>query len=188
MGFGPTKPVGAHWFSKPAPSTTRPSLRNFVLISLAGIMIKSTRIISAFLSDQGRIAKKDYEFDRKDGWGYTASIDLFDCDHSKIRSKEAILEYLTQIMALIKCTPYGPPTIAHIGKGTGMDGWSLTQLILTSSITIHCVDAHATAFIDIFFCDYFDPDSAIKFTNQYFEAKKIKTHLMVRGEHFNDQC
>lgn len=124
---------------------------------------------------------KKYEFDRKDAWGYLASIDLVDCNPDKIRDKKAIEKYIKDLSKVIDCHLYGPPTIARIGEGERLLGWSFTQLVTTSSITGHFIESNNTAYIDIFFCNYFDPDKTVKFTQDYFEAKKIKVNLLTRG-------
>lgn len=124
---------------------------------------------------------KTVDFDRKDAWGYLASIDIMDCNPDKIREKSAIEGYIKELGKVINCHLYGPPHIARIGEGKRLLGWSFTQLVTTSSITGHFVESNNSAYIDIFFCNYFDPDKAIKFTEEYFEAKKIKSHLLTRG-------
>lgn len=147
-------------------------------------MIRSSNVINAY---RGRnialdpVVAKDYEFDRKDAWGYLASIDISGCTPARVHERSAILEYLRQLCNLIKCHPYGAPTIARIGEGKELFGWSFTQLVTTSSVTGHFVDADNSAYIDIFFCRYFDPDSAVKFTVSYFGAKGVKVHLLTRG-------
>ena len=129
-----------------------------------------------------KTAAKKYKFDRRDAWGYLASIDLVDCNAEKVRDKKAIEKYIKDLSKVIDCHLYGPPTIAKIGKGGRLYGWSFTQLVTTSSITGHFVESNNTIYIDIFFCDYFDPDKAVKFTQDYFGAKKMKVHLLTRGE------
>jgi len=116
-------------------------------------------------------AKKN-DFDRKDAWGYLASIDIMDCNPEKIREKASIEVYIKELSKVVNCHLYGPPTIARIGEGKRLLGWSFTQLVTTSSITGHFVESNNSAYIDIFFCNYFDPEKAIKFTEEYFGLKK----------------
>jgi S-adenosylmethionine/arginine decarboxylase-like enzyme len=125
---------------------------------------------------------KKLKFDRKDAWGYLASIDLIDCDPDKVRDKKTIEKYIKDLSEVIKCHLYGPPTIARIGEGKRLYGWSFTQLVTTSSITGHFIESNNTIYIDIFFCNYFDPDVAAKFTKDYFKARAMDVHLLTRGK------
>jgi S-adenosylmethionine decarboxylase len=140
-------------------------------------MINRNKVISSFLNAK----EEQYEFDRKDAWGYLASIDVINGNPKKIQVLSSIEDYIKGICNLIKCHPYGSPTIARIGEGKALFGWSFTQLVTTSSITGHFVDSDNAAFIDIFYCDYFNPDEAVKFTVNYFEAKLENVRLLTRG-------
>ena len=142
-----------------------------MLNSISDLIYKSAKSIEA----------KKIDFDRKDAWGYLASIDIVDCNPEKIRSKKAIEKYIKELSQVISCHLYGPPHIARIGEGKRLLGWSFTQLVTTSSITGHFVESNNSVYIDIFFCNYFDPANAIRFTAEYFEAKKVKHHLLTRG-------
>ena len=128
------------------------------------------------------VEAKKYKFDRKDAWGYLASIDITDCNPETIRDKKAIEKYIKDLSEVINCHLYGPPTIARIGEGKRLLGWSFTQLVLTSSVTGHFVENNNSSYIDIFFCNYFDPDKASIFTKNYFEAKNMKVTLLTRGK------
>jgi S-adenosylmethionine decarboxylase len=143
-------------------------------------MLKCT---SEILRDSAKkIEDKKLDFNRKDAWGYLASIDLVDCSPEKVRDKKTIEKYIKELSEVIDCHLYGPPTIAKIGEGKRLNGYSFTQLVTTSSITGHFVESNNTIYIDIFFCNYFDPDKAVRFTQEYFEAKKIEVHLLTRGQ------
>jgi S-adenosylmethionine decarboxylase len=129
-----------------------------------------------------KIQDKKLEFDRKDAWGYLASIDLVDCSPEKVRSKEAIERYIKDLSKIIDCHLYGTPTIAKIGEGKRLYGFSFVQLVTTSSITGHFIESNNSIYFDIFFCNYFDPDKTAKFTKDYFEAKDMKVTLLTRGQ------
>jgi len=133
------------------------------------------------LSDYLYKTAKKIEFSRKNAWGYLVSIDISDCNPEKIRDKKTIEKYIKELSKVIDCHLYGPPIIARIGEGERLWGFSFVQLVTTSSLTGHFVEDTNSAYIDIFFCNYFDPDKAVKFTQDYFEAKKVKAHTLTRG-------
>ena len=76
---------------------------------------------------------------------------------------------------------YGKTLLPYFGeKAAYTKGYSLVQLIETSSVTGHFSDFWSTAYINIFSCKKYDKDLAKKFTKQFFKAKKIKTKFLIR--------
>jgi len=65
-------------------------------------------------------------------------------------------------------------------KNSFIEGYSLVQLIETSSITGHFSEQWKTAYINIFSCKNFNEKSAKKFTKQFFGAKKITSKFIIR--------
>ena len=59
-------------------------------------------------------------------------------------------------------------------------GWSLVQLIETSSITGHFVDKNGDFYLDLFSCKEFDIDKTTNFVKDYLEPKNIKQTYLLR--------
>jgi len=59
-------------------------------------------------------------------------------------------------------------------------GFSLVQLIESSSISGHFSELWNKAFINIFSCKLFDDKKAANFTKKFFKAKKIKKRILIR--------
>jgi len=59
-------------------------------------------------------------------------------------------------------------------------GYTLVQLIETSSIVAHFSEKLGTAYINIFSCKEFDPDLAATFTTQFFAAAQTKKTVLIR--------
>jgi len=113
-------------------------------------------------------------------WGELI-LDLYDCDPKTIRSRKKILEYANKICNLIKMKKYGKPFIERFGFGKDFTvGYSLVQLIESSSITAHFSELYNRAYINIFSCKLFDYKIATEFTKNFFKSKKIKKRILIR--------
>jgi len=76
--------------------------------------------------------------------------------------------------------PYGSPLIRHFGEGDKL-GYTLVQLIETSSIVAHFCEETNDAYIDIFSCKPFDQKVAEAVIQKYFKPESIKTVVMGRS-------
>jgi len=114
-------------------------------------------------------------------FGYELVMDLYQCDHDVISSKKKLQEYTDQLCALIKMKKYGETLLPYFGEEQPYTkGYSLVQLIETSSITGHFSEFWGTAYLNIFSCKKYDKDLARKFSKQFFKAKKIKSRFLIR--------
>lgn len=100
------------------------------------------------------------------------SIDLSECEPSLMINAGKLREFSRKICREIKMIPFGKPIVKRIGEGT-LEGYSMMQLITTSSITVHLDEIDNRAFIDIFSCKRFDVNKTKKFCKSFFKAKKI---------------
>lgn len=114
-------------------------------------------------------------------YGYELIMDLEECDLKIISCSKAIKEYVDRLCKLIKMKPYGKTLIPYFGeKKPYTKGYSLVQLIETSSITGHFSEYWKTAYINIFSCKNYDEKLAKKFTKEFFKARKMKSRFIVR--------
>jgi len=118
---------------------------------------------------------------KKKIYGKELILDLIDCDPKIIRSKDKILEYIDRVCELIIMKRYGNPIIERFGFGKDYSaGYSVVQLIETSSITGHFSELWNSAYINIFSCKLFDDKITTAFTKKFFKAKKIKNRVLIR--------
>ncbi|MCK5083206.1 MAG: S-adenosylmethionine decarboxylase [Candidatus Omnitrophica bacterium] len=114
-------------------------------------------------------------------YGYELIMDLYDCDREIITSRRKLQEYADKLCKLIKMKKYGPSLLPYFGEKTAFTkGYTLVQLIETSSIVGHFSDLWGTAYINIFSCKKFDPTAAKKFTRLFFGAKEIESRFLIR--------
>ena len=114
-------------------------------------------------------------------WGQSLSIDLGECEHSLMISPKKLKEFSKRICKEIDMVPFGEPIIKRfpIGNET-LEGYSMMQFIMTSSITVHLDEVDNRAFINIFSCKKFDVNIAKKFCKSFFRAKKIRAKNLYR--------
>lgn len=114
-------------------------------------------------------------------YGKELIMDLFDCDPEIIRSKKKLEEYASELCNLIKMKKYGKTIVERFGLGKNFTaGYSLVQLIETSSVTGHFSELWNRAYINIFSCKTFNHKIALKFTKEFFKAKKVKNRIIIR--------
>ena len=117
----------------------------------------------------------------KQSYGKELALDLYGCDKNIISSKKELQKYTDKLCKLIEMKKYGKTIIPHFGhKEAHIKGYSLVQLIETSSITGHFSELWNSAYINIFSCKEFDAKIATKFSKDFFKAKKVVFRLTER--------
>jgi len=116
-----------------------------------------------------------------DTFGMEVVLDLYNCNPETIRSKEKLQEYARKLCKVIEMTPYRAPYAERFGLNEAKTaGYSIVQLIETSSITGHFSEERNSAYINIFSCKVFDPKQAAEFSRNFFEADRIESTLHTR--------
>ena len=114
-------------------------------------------------------------------FGMEVILDLYDCNFETIRSKEKLQEYTRELCQVIGMTPYGAPFAERFGLNEAKTaGYSIVQLIETSSITGHFSEEWNSAYINIFSCKEFNPKQAAEFSKDFFEADRVESTLHIR--------
>lgn len=114
-------------------------------------------------------------------FGYELILDLYECDKEIISSKDKLKQYADELCALIAMKQYGETLLPYFGEQCEYTkGYSLVQLIETSSITGHFSEFWKRAYINIFSCKKYDHKLAAKFTREFFAAKQVKTQFLIR--------
>ncbi|MBN3039128.1 MAG: S-adenosylmethionine decarboxylase [Candidatus Omnitrophica bacterium] len=118
---------------------------------------------------------------KKKIYGYELILDLDGCDKGVLTSRKKLQEYVDRLCKLINMEKYGKTLLPYFGENAAFTkGFSLVQLIETSSITGHFSDLWGRAYINIFSCRKFDHKLAKKFTLQFFKAKKAENRFLIR--------
>ena len=114
-------------------------------------------------------------------WGYHLILDCKNGELKKIKSADTIKKFVKELVEKINMVASGEPNIKHFAThNEDAAGYSLVQLIETSSITGHFVDKNGDFYIDIFSCKNFNIETAKTVVNKYFSPKKIKVTYLTR--------
>jgi S-adenosylmethionine/arginine decarboxylase-like enzyme len=112
-------------------------------------------------------------------WGYHLMLDCSGCDEYAIRDADTIYNFTKNLVKDIDMVAYGEPQIVKFGSGNKA-GYTLVQLIETSNICAHFVDADNTLYLDVFSCKEFDPNVVEKLVRQYFDAVRVRRSYLTR--------
>lgn len=146
-------------------------------IQCAGIEMYSMSPYSGrLISDEEAIAK----YKNEKHWGLLVSIDLGECDHSKISDGEYIAQFARDLADEINMKRYGEPYVVYFGAEPKVMGYSLCQLIETSMISGHFAEDTDRAFVDVFSCREFPPQKTAEYVQKYFGAKKMQYGISFR--------
>ena len=129
------------------------------------------------MSTERDLIKEAYS--RENAWGISTAIDIHGCNPAKVQDEATIKRFIYELCDFIKMKRYGDCMVVRFGEGE-MIGYSAVQLIETSLISAHFVDASSAGYIDIFSCKYYRPEDALTFCKDFFEAKDAKYNYLLR--------
>ena len=117
----------------------------------------------------------------KDYWGYHLILDCSECDTDSIKNRENLEQFVKTLVKRIDMKAFGKPALEHFATHDPLAaGYSLVQLIETSSITGHFVDANGDAYLDIFSCKPFEIELAKEVVQEYLNPNRIKVTYLTR--------
>ena len=115
-----------------------------------------------------------------DVWGIASSIDVYNCNPNTIRSADSIRHFVLELCELLEMKRFGETTVIHFGEDEKVAGYSMVQFIETSLVSGHFANLTNTAYIDVFSCKTYDPDTVRHFTEKYFEGTHSSLQVNVR--------
>lgn len=111
-------------------------------------------------------------------WGYQLILNAKDCN-GLIKDKDSITRFTDNLIQAIDMEKVGDAVLKYFDDLDDKNGWTLFQMISTSSITIHFCD-NGKAFFDIFSCKKFDPATVNNIVTEFFETKNIEWNFIER--------
>lgn len=115
-------------------------------------------------------------------FGQELILNLYECNLKKISSKKEISRFVIELCDnVIHMKRFGEALIPHFGHENPItSGFSLVQLIETSSVTAHFSEYKKSVYLNIFSCAWFDPEITKSFCKKFFGAKRIDATLIKR--------
>jgi S-adenosylmethionine decarboxylase len=119
-------------------------------------------------------------------YGKEIIIDLHDCNISTFNRK-SLRKYFKELCKLIdmqraKLVFWDEVGVPEDQRQTNphTSGTSAVQFILTSNITVHCLDLMGNVYINIFSCKDFDSGEALEYSRKFFEGRAVHFKIIDR--------
>lgn len=110
---------------------------------------------------------------KRRSFGCELIMDLYGCRLDVIKSKKKLKDYVDKLCELIDMKKYGKLYTPYFGLSKKhTKGYSLLQFIETSSICGHFSEHWKISYLNIFSCKKFNYRKALKFSKEFFGAKK----------------
>jgi len=113
-------------------------------------------------------------------WGHHIIMDVKGCDVRNATNPNFINKFIKDLVLMINMVPCGEPQLVHFADNTNKAGWTVIQLIQTSSIVGHFLDDSGDLYLDIFSCNHFDEEVVKDAITRYFNPVRIKTQFIQR--------
>jgi S-adenosylmethionine decarboxylase len=114
-------------------------------------------------------------------WGYHLILDCSGCDESKMKNRDNVYHWISNLVEDIDMEPIGEPRIEYTAEhDENKAGFTVVQVIVTSSITAHFIDKLGHIYLDVFSCKEFDQSIIEKSVKNYFDAEKIRKYYITR--------
>jgi S-adenosylmethionine decarboxylase len=115
-------------------------------------------------------------------WGYHLMLDCAECDSEAIKNKNTIYMFVKELVKRIDMVAHGEPMIEFLCPGDpSKEGYSLMQLITTSSITGHFIDHDRHIYLDVFSCKKFDISVVESTVKEFFGSTKMRINFVTRN-------
>ncbi len=119
---------------------------------------------------------------RRHAWGQHLILDLADCPVERLKDEALIRRWTEALVEAVGMCAYGPPIIEHFGaRDPETAGYTVVQLIETSSICAHFAENVGEVYIDLFSCKSFDSERAVALCRHYFEPRSVEIRTVQRG-------
>ena len=143
--------------------------------------MKGTGCPCAFLEEfEDEPEDGDDDDDWDDFWARHLILDCSGLDPERIRDPKLLDTWIRKLVQDIDMKAHGEPVITYNGEEPYHSGYTVVQVITTSSIVAHFIDSTGDVYIDVFSCKPFDNDTVIASINTAFSPKRIRTNFLTR--------
>ena len=114
-------------------------------------------------------------------WGYHLILDCKSGSKKLIRDKQNLKNFVDELVNRIDMVAVGEPIIKYLASNAvDKAGYSLVQLIETSSIVGHFIDSSGNFYLDVFSCKEFEIEKVTECVDEFFSPLKIRSRYLLR--------
>jgi S-adenosylmethionine/arginine decarboxylase-like enzyme len=109
-------------------------------------------------------------------------VDCGGCNLDAITDKQLVVQFVKELVDAIDMIAVGDPWVERTAIGVpDKEGFSLYQLIVTSNISAHFVDASRQIYLDVFSCKEFEQETVKQIVEKYFSPSRMKLNFIYRN-------
>lgn len=113
-------------------------------------------------------------------WGYHLILDCSGLNPDAIKDTELLNNWIKKLVADIDMKAHGEPIITYNGEPPYHSGYTVVQIITTSSIVAHFIDEPASCYLDVFSCKPFDVETVKSSMRDCFDAQRMRQYFITR--------
>lgn len=115
---------------------------------------------------------------RRAPWGWQMIVNI-DGANDNVKNEEALRKFSRDLCDNIDMVRHGEPTLTYFDDLDDKNGWTLVQLIKTSSLVVHFCD-NGKIFLDLFSCKQFNEEAVLGCIQYYFSPRTVEYDIIER--------
>lgn len=109
-------------------------------------------------------------------------IDLYGCSPALLANEALLRQVLDEYPDRIGMEKVSPVFLKDIKTGSPLDdGLSGFVIIATSHVSLHAWPCYGMVNIDVFSCEDFSPEEAVRFAAHMFQARDVELNVVERA-------
>lgn len=114
-------------------------------------------------------------------WGYHLILDCGNCNPTQMSDYHNVDTWIRNLVRNIDMSPIGEPRIEYTAaEFPDKAGFTVVQVIVTSSIVAHFVDGLGQIYLDVFSCKPFDNVVIENSIRTHFSAQRVRKTFLTR--------
>jgi S-adenosylmethionine/arginine decarboxylase-like enzyme len=114
-------------------------------------------------------------------WGYHLILDCGGCDPVKMADYANVDTWIRKLVKDIDMQPIGEPRIEYTAaEFADKAGFTVVQVIVTSSIVAHFVDNLGQIYLDVFSCKEFSQEIVEQSMKEHFGTGTVRKYYLTR--------
>ena len=114
-------------------------------------------------------------------WGHHLILDCKSGSKKLIRDKQNLKNFVDELVNRIDMVAVGEPIIKFLASNAvDKAGYSLVQLIETSSIVGHFINSSGDFYLDVFSCKEFETEKVTECVDEFFSPLETKSRYLLR--------